>query len=439
MEIKVIGGGLAGVEAAWQIARRGFKVSLYEMRPHTPTPAHKTSLLSELVCSNSLKSKDVSNAHGLLKEELRRLESIIVRTADHTFIPGGKALVVDRNEFSRMITEEIEAHPNIDVIREEITEIPSGVSIFATGPLTSDRLAARIREITGAENLSFFDAISPIIDGETIDMEKAFFGSRYMDETDDYLNCPFTESEYNAFIDALITAERVNLKDFEKTPYFEGCLPVEIMAERGRKTLAFGPMKPVGLTHPSTGRRPYAVLQLRREDATGSMYNMVGFQTKLTYGEQERVFRMIPGLGHASFLRHGSIHRNTYINSPRALTPALNLESMDNVFFAGQITGVEGYMESTAMGLLAGISSGRYLEGLPFEPPPANTCIGSLLSYITTQRKDFQPMNVNFGILKDYNKKEKERVVRHALETITLWQNSYRAPCREGNGDGHEL
>ncbi|MBA4416702.1 MAG: methylenetetrahydrofolate--tRNA-(uracil(54)-C(5))-methyltransferase (FADH(2)-oxidizing) TrmFO [Syntrophus sp. (in: bacteria)] len=421
MEITIIGGGLAGAEAAWQIARRGERVTLYEMRPGAYTPAHTTPLLSELVCSNSLKSQDLTNAHGLLKEELRRLHSIIIEAADRTSIPGGKALVVDRTKFATMITEKIEAHPLIEVIREEVKEMPPGIVIIATGPLTSDGLAERIREITGKENLSFFDAISPIVDGETIDMEKVFFGSRYMEGTDDYLNCPLTRDEYDAFYDALITAERVSLREFEKVPYFEGCLPIEIMAERGRKTLAFGPMKPVGLPDPSTQKRYYAVVQLRREDASGSMYNLVGFQTKLTYKEQERVFGMIPGLHHAAFLRHGSIHRNTYINSPSVLTSSLQCAHMNRIFFAGQITGVEGYVESTAMGLIAGISAYMYLKGIPFEPPPDDTCTSALLQYITTERKNFQPMNVNFGLLKNYNKKEKEKTIHRALESISLW------------------
>jgi methylenetetrahydrofolate--tRNA-(uracil-5-)-methyltransferase len=438
MEIKVIGGGLAGAEAAYQIAKRGQQVCLYEMRPETFTPAHKTEFLSELVCSNSLKSLDLSNAHGLLKEELRRLDSIIMRAADSSRIPGGKALVVDREGFSKKITGEIEAHPLIHVIREEIKEIPDGVVVVATGPLTSESLADRIKEITGMENLHFFDAISPIVDGESVDMEKAFFASRYSDQTGDYLNCPFSEEEYNAFLDALIGAERVAMRDFEKARYFEGCLPVEVMAERGRKTLAYGPMKPVGLSHPSTGKRPYAVLQLRRENAAGTMYNMVGFQTKLTYPEQERVFRMIPGLDHATFLRHGSVHRNTYINAPSVLTPRLNLARMERLFFAGQITGVEGYMESTAMGLLAGISSCQYFKGLTFEPPSGDSCIGALLHYLTTERKDFQPMNVNFGIFQNYNKKEKERVVMKALESITDWGKMMSVSRNQGNGGTHD-
>ena len=422
MEVKVIGGGLAGAEAAWQIARRGGHVTLFEMRPEKFTPAHKTPLLGELVCSNSLKSQDFTNAHGLLKEELRRLDSVVIQAADATSIPGGKALVVDRLKFAGRVTEEIVNHPLIDVVRGEIRDIPPGIVVIATGPLTSDSLTDRIKEMTGAQNLSFFDAISPIIDGGSIDPAKAYFGSRYLDHTDDYLNCPFTMEEYDAFYDALVSAQRVAMRDFEKTPYFEGCLPIEIMAERGRKTLAYGPMKPVGLIDPSTGRRPYAVLQLRREDASGSMYNMVGFQTKLTYPEQERVFRMIPGLAHAAFLRHGSIHRNTYLNSPTVLTPALNLTSMERVFLAGQITGVEGYVESVAMGFLAGISASMYLKGAPFQPPPDHTCVGALLKYITTARKNFQPMNINFGLLPDYNKKEKDRTIEQALESISLWK-----------------
>ena len=424
MEVRVIGGGLAGSEAAHQIARRGHRVTLSEMRPVRFSPAHRTPLFSELVCSNSLKSTDLSNAHGLLKEELSLLGSLILRAAGNTSIPGGKALVVDREEFAGAVTREIGANPLITIERGEVTEIPPGVVVVATGPLTSDPLAEVIRGVTGSENLSFFDAISPIIDRDSVDMERAFFGARYVEGGDDYLNCPLTEEEYNTFCDALISAEKVALREFEKVPYFEGCLPVEVMAERGRKTLAYGPMKPVGLFDPATGRRPYAVVQLRRENASGSMYNMVGFQTKLTYGEQERVFRMIPGLRHAVFLRHGSVHRNTYINSPAVLTPGLNMISMERVFFAGQITGVEGYMESTALGLLAGLSVSLYMEGRAFAPPPAETCIGALLQYITTPGKDFQPMNINFGLIKDYNKKEKERIVKRALELVSLWSRS---------------
>ncbi|MBP8626596.1 MAG: methylenetetrahydrofolate--tRNA-(uracil(54)-C(5))-methyltransferase (FADH(2)-oxidizing) TrmFO [Syntrophorhabdales bacterium] len=421
MEIKIIGGGLAGVEAAYQIAKRGYGVILYEMRPVLFTPAHKTGLLSELVCSNSLKSKELTNAHGLLKEEMRRLDSIIIHTADATSIPGGKALVVDRERFSRAITDKITSNPLIRVIREEITDIPKGIAIIATGPLTSDRLAECIRVLTGQGHLFFYDAISPIVEGDSIDLEKSFFASRYKDDSNDYLNCPLTEEEYNIFYNALIDAERVELRSFEGTPYFEGCLPIEIMAERGKQTLLFGPMKPVGIVDRRTGKEPFAVIQLRREDSQGRMFNMVGFQTKLTYREQDRVFRLIPALRGAQFLRYGSIHRNTYINSPALLNKALQLKNREDILFAGQITGVEGYIESAAMGLLAGISSLCLKKGIGFFAPPPETCIGALLDYITTEKRDFQPMNINFGILMGYSKREKNRVINNALAFITKW------------------
>lgn len=420
--IKVIGGGLAGVEAAYQVARRGQRVILFEMRPEVYTPAHQTPYLSELVCSNSFKSKELTNAHGLLKEELRRLDSIVLRAADETSIPGGKALVVDRERFSKIITEGIEAHPFIEVVRGEIKDIPSGIVIIATGPLTSDGLAEKIREVTGVENLFFFDAISPIVDGNTIDMEKAFFGSRYMEETDDYLNCPLTKEEYNRFYEELIHGERVYFREFEEVSYFEGCLPIEVMATRGRQTLLYGPMKPVGLIDKSTDKEPYAVIQLRRENESGSMYNIVGFQTKLTYSEQDRIFRLVPALKNGVFLRYGSVHRNTYINSPSVLNNNLQLIDNSRIFFAGQITGVEGYMESTAMGLVAGISVYTSLTGKTFLPPPEDTCIGALLHYITTKKKDFQPMNINFGLLKEYRKKDKAKIVANALESISIWK-----------------
>ncbi|HOV90873.1 MAG TPA: methylenetetrahydrofolate--tRNA-(uracil(54)-C(5))-methyltransferase (FADH(2)-oxidizing) TrmFO [Syntrophorhabdaceae bacterium] len=421
MEIKIIGGGIAGVEAAYQIAKRGHSVILYEMRPNVSTPAHKTGFLSELVCSNSLKSNEFTNAHGLLKEEMRRLDSIIINTAHETAIPGGKALVVDRERFSRAITEKIKSHHLISVMREEINDIPSGIVIIATGPLTGERLTESIKALTGHGHLFFFDAISPIIAGDSIDFDNAFFSSRYKHDSDDYLNCPLTEEEYNIFYNALITAERVELRPFEKTPYFEGCLPIEVMAERGRQTLLYGPMKPVGIIDRRTGKEPFAVIQLRREDSKGNMFNMVGFQTKLTYGEQERVFKLIPALRNARFFRYGSIHRNTYINSPVLLNRALQLKKQEDVFFAGQITGVEGYIESAAMGLLAGISSLCYKKGIEFFAPPPETCIGALLHYITTEKKDFQPMNINFGILLGYNKRDKNRVIDNALLCITKW------------------
>ncbi|MCX5811739.1 MAG: methylenetetrahydrofolate--tRNA-(uracil(54)-C(5))-methyltransferase (FADH(2)-oxidizing) TrmFO [Proteobacteria bacterium] len=422
--IKVVGGGLAGAEAAYQIARRGRKVTLFEMRPHVFTPAHKTANLSELVCSNSLKSKELTNAHGLLKEELRRLDSLIIQAADETSIPGGKALVVDRERFSKIITDSLETHPLIEVVRKEIRDIPPGLVIIATGPLTSNVLAEKIRETTGIENLSFFDAISPIIDKETIDMENAFFGSRYMEDSGDYLNCPLTEEEYNIFYEELLKAEKVDLREFEKTPYFEGCLPVEVMAGRGKQTLLYGPAKPVGIIDKRTNKRPFAVIQLRKENVSGAMYNMVGFQTKLTYPEQERVFRLIPALRHAVLLRHGSIHRNTYINSPAVLNKNLSLKNNEQVFFAGQITGVEGYVESAAMGIVAGISALAFLKSKAFVLPPEETCTGALANYITTPTKYFQPMNVNFGLVKGYNKKEKEKIIERALSSISGWKKS---------------
>jgi len=422
MDINVIGGGLAGVEAAYQIATRGHDVSLFEMRPVRYTPAHQTSFLSELVCSNSFKSQEFTNAHGLLKEELRRLGSIIMRKADDASIPGGKALVVDRELFAKMVTREIEAHPRINVVRKEIEDIPDGAVIVATGPLTSNSFAGQLGELTGTANLFFFDAISPIVDGETIDMNKAFFGSRYLEDSDDYLNCPMTKEEYDTFYDALIGANKVDLRQFEKILFFEGCLPVEIMAERGRQTLAYGPMKPVGLRDKVTGREPHAVLQLRRENKSGTMYNMVGFQTKLTYTEQDRVFRMIPALKNSIFLRYGSIHRNTYINSPALLDNSLRLKGHENIFFAGQITGVEGYMESTAMGLIAGIAAHVSTMGKVFSPPPVDTCVGALLHYITSQNDNFQPMNINFGLVNNYKKREKDRVVKNALLAISAWK-----------------
>ncbi len=424
MEVRVVGGGLAGAEAAYQIARRGRKVTLFEMRPLVFTPAHKTAYLSELVCSNSLKSKELTNAHGLLKEELRRLDSLIVRAADETSIPGGKALVVDREKFSKIITDSLEADPLIEVVRKEIQDIPHGCVIIATGPLTSEAFTENIRNVTGTENLYFFDAISPIIDMETMDMEKAFFGSRYMEDAGDYLNCPLTEEEYNVFYEELLNAEKVDFHEFEKTAYFEGCLPVEVMAGRGKQTLLYGPLKPVGIIDKRTNKRPFAIIQLRKESAAGNMYNMVGFQTKLTYPEQERVFRLIPALKNALFLRHGSIHRNTYINSPAVLNKNLSLKNNEQVFFAGQITGVEGYMESTAMGIVAGISALASLNGKVFVPPPEETCIGALANYITTPAKGFQPMNANFGILKGYNKKYKEKVIEKALSLISEWKES---------------
>ena len=424
MEIVVLGGGLSGSEAAFTIARMGGLAALYEMRPASATPAHKTDLLAELVCSNSLKSNEPGNAHGLLKAELRLLGSLVMEAADACAIPGGKALVVDRVRFSRKVTSAILGESRIRVGREEKKELPAeGIVIVATGPLTSPDLAEKLAALTGGANLHFFDAISPIVEGESIDTSAAFFASRYGAGAvgGDYLNCPLTREEYDAFYDALCGAGRVESREFEGTPYFEGCLPIEIMAERGRQTLLFGPMKPVGLRDARTGAVPYAVLQLRREDAAGTMYNMVGFQTKLTYPEQERVFRLIPALRRAQFFRHGSIHRNTFINAPAVLS-GLRLKSDGRIFFAGQVTGVEGYVESTAMGLLAGIAALCLATGREFEPPPPTTCIGALYRYIGTERKDFQPMNVNFGLLEGYDKRRKGRVAQDALAAVSEWR-----------------
>ncbi len=403
--ITIIGGGLAGSEAAHQVTKFGLKVRLFEMRPENPTPTHKTSYLGELVCSNSLKSDSLENASGLLKEEMRKLDSIVIKAADKTRVPAGKALAVDRTEFSKYLTTRLEENPLIEIVREEVKEIPASLNgpiIIATGPLTSDSLSEEIRRVTSSSHFYFYDAISPIIDAETIDYGKVFRASRYgkgEEDEGDYINCPLSEDEYYRFIEEILNAEKVETRDFEKALYFESCLPIEVMAERGRDTLRFGPMKPIGLTEPITGKTPFAVVQLRMENKDSTMYNMVGFQTKLTYPGQRRIFRMIPGLENAEFMRYGSVHRNTYINSPKLLHPALQLKGNELIFFAGQIVGVEGYVESAAMGIIAGINAARIsMEATPITPPP-ETAIGALIRYITDQSvKDFQPMNINFGL-----------------------------------------
>jgi len=428
-DIVIIGGGLAGSEAAWQAANRGARVTLYEMRPKEMTQAHKTSGLAELVCSNSLGSVDLLNAPGILKEEMRRLNSLIIRVADEVRVPAGSALAVDREQFSFKITQALEGHPNIRILREEVTEIPTECfCIISTGPLTSDKLSRAIARLTHSNHLYFYDAISPIVDAESINMDVAFRASRYDKGGEDYLNCPMDESTYNNFYDALLAAEKVQPKEFEKTPYFEACLPIEVMAERGRQTMQFGPLKPVGLEDPKTGGRPYAVVQLRTENAHRSCYNMVGFQTKLTYGEQKRVFRMIPGLEHAEFLRYGSLHRNTFINAPQLLLNTLQFKSRGTLFFAGQLVGVEGYTDSAAMGGLAGINAARGLAGLPPVVPPPTTAHGCLLSYITTaDPRHFQPMNTNFGLFPPLTSpiRDKERkrqlISQRALEDHAAW------------------
>lgn len=429
-DVVVIGGGLAGSEAAWQAATRGAKVTLYEMRPKEATPAHKTGYLAELVCSNSLGSADILNAPGILKEEMRRLNSLVIRVADACRVPAGSALAVDRDQFAQRITQELEGHPNVRILREEIKEIPTDcVCIVATGPLTSDALAAAIRQLTHIKHLSFFDAISPIIDADSINMDVVFRASRYDKGTADYLNCPMDEAAYDVFYDAMMKAEKVQPKEFEKVPYFEGCIPIEVMAERGKQTMLFGPLKPVGLNDPRTGKRPHAVVQLRPENIHGTCYNMVGFQTKLTYPEQKRVFRMIPGLEQAEILRYGSLHRNTFINSPQLLRDTLQLQVRGTAFFAGQLVGVEGYTESAAMGGLAGINAARGLTGLPLVTPPPTTAHGSLVTYITaTDPRYFQPINTNYGLFPPLSPsvRDKElkrrRIGQRALEDLEAWK-----------------
>jgi methylenetetrahydrofolate--tRNA-(uracil-5-)-methyltransferase len=431
-EVIVIGAGLAGSEAAWQLVKRGVRVILYEMRPQKLTPAHKTGFFAELVCSNSLRSKDLTNAVGLLKEELRRLGSIIMESADINQIPGGKALVVDREKFAKYITEKLQNHPNIRLVCEEMTEIPTDrVVIVATGPLTSDPLAMSLAKLISEPFLHFYDAISPIIYAESIDWGKVFVADRYGEEEGAYVNCPLTKEEYERFVQELLSAEKVPLHPFEEPKYFEGCLPIEVMAERGIDTLRFGPMKPKGLIDPRTGKEPYAVVQLRPENAERTLYNMVGFQTKLKYHEQERVFRLIPGLERAEFARYGSIHRNTFVNAPKVLTPYLQLKNYPNVFLAGQITGVEGYVESTAMGLVAGINAYRLIKGKDLVIPPPETAIGSLVHYLQSSNpKHFQPMNVNWGLFPEISgkrkikKEEKVRaLVERALKALEDWQS----------------
>jgi methylenetetrahydrofolate--tRNA-(uracil-5-)-methyltransferase len=432
-DVVVIGGGLAGSEAAWQAATRGARVTLYEMRPKEPTPAHKTGFLAELVCSNSLGSGDFLNAPGILKEEMRRLNSLIIRVADQVRVPAGSALAVDRELFAQGITQALESHPNVRLIREEITEIPADcVCIVATGPLTSDKLADSIRGLTHTKHLYFFDAISPIVDTDSINLEVVFRASRYDKGGADYLNCPMDVTQYDDFYDALLKADKMQPKDFEKVPYFEGCIPIEVMAERGRQTMVFGPLKPVGLEEPRTGRRPHAVVQLRAENAHKSCYNMVGFQTKLTYPEQRRVFRMIPGLEKAEFLRYGSLHRNTFINSPQLLSETLQLKVRRTAFFAGQIVGVEGYTESAAMGGLAGINAMRGLNNLPLVTPPATTAHGSLINYITTSDpRHFQPINTNYGLFppvdaRTRDKEQKRRLIgERALKDLEEWTTRF--------------
>lgn len=401
-KITVIGGGLAGCEAAWQLAFRGIKTELIEMKPVKKTPAHKSDLLAELVCSNSLKAARIDSAAGLLKEEMRRLNSVCLLAADKCAVPAGGALAVDRDVFSQIITEKIKSHSNITVKTEIVTEIPKdGITVIATGPLTDGALAEEIGKLSEGGNLSFFDAAAPIVTAESIDMEKAFYASRYGRGADDYINCPMNKEEYTAFYNALITAETAPVHDFDKPiNVYEGCMPVEILAKRGEDSIRFGPLKPVGLTDPRTGHRPWAAVQLRRENAAATLFNLVGFQTNLKFPEQKRVFSMIPGLQNAEFVRYGVMHRNSFINSPRLLNPDLSLKNDRNIFFAGQLSGVEGYMESAASGIIAGINAAARLNGKIPLVLPEFTMIGALLSYICNPAvTDFQPMGANFGII----------------------------------------
>lgn len=429
MDVIVIGGGLAGSEAAWQLAERGISVRLYEMRPEKKTPAHQTSNLGELVCSNSFRGADLHNAVGLLKEEMRILGSLIMGCADAHHIPGGGALVIDREGFSQEVTRAIENHPQIQIIRKEVTHLEDleGFGkipcLIATGPLTSDALSKEIVRLTGSEYLYFYDSIAPIVEADSIDLDRVFRASRYGKGSDDYLNCPLNREQYLKFIQELVSSEKVPTKDFEKPKFFEGCLPIEVMAERGEMALAFGPMKPVGLEDPRTGERPFAVVQLRQDDLHASLYNMVGFQTRMKYPEQERIFRTLPGLKNAKFARLGSMHRNTFLNSPHLLDETLQLKNHQNIFLAGQITGVEGYVESTAVGLYLGLSLAEQWAGRNLMHPPPCTALGALLRHITqASPQGFQPMNVNFGLMdipEMVRKKErKDEMVRIALKEI---------------------
>lgn len=425
--VRIVGGGLAGAEAAYQLARRGVGVDLYEMRPHRMTEAHATGDLGELVCSNSLRSSLITAPAGVLKEEMRRLDSLVIRVAEDNRVPAGSALAVDRESFARGLTQAVEALPHVRIVRREVSEIPPGIVILATGPLTSAALSQHLGTLLGSEHLYFYDAISPIVTAQSVDMTVAFRASRYGKGDDDYLNLPLTREEYHRFVNALLAAERVPTHSFERFVPFEGCMPIEEIADRGKETLAFGPMRAVGLRDPRTGQCPYAVVQLRQEDREKSLYNLVGFQTKMTYKEQRRVFAMIPGLEKAEFVRLGSLHRNTFIDSPQHLLPTLQWRQRSDLFFAGQMTGVEGYIESAATGLLAGLNAARLIAEEPPVVPPPTTTLGALLRYITEpERKDFQPMNVNFGLLPPLSeplrkKAKKEMLARRAMADMEAW------------------
>jgi methylenetetrahydrofolate--tRNA-(uracil-5-)-methyltransferase len=428
--VRVIGAGLAGSEAAWQIARRGHRVELYEMRPQRPTPVHKTGDFAELVCSNTFKSDSLDTATGLLKEEMRRCGSLILKVADATRIPAGTALAVDRERFAREVTRALEAVDSIRIFREEVRALPKeGIVIVATGPLVSEALSEEIGRFTGRRHLYFFDAVSPIVEAESIDLSKVFRAARYGKGDGDYLNCPLDEETYHRFLDAVLGGAVVPRHEFEGTGFFEGCLPIEEMARRGRDTLRFGPMKPVGLVDPRTGRRPYAVVQLRQDNAAAGHFNMVGFQNSLRWGEQERIFRILPGLEKASFVRLGMIHRNSYINAPAVLLPTFQARRRKDLFFAGQVSGVEGYLESAASGLMAGIHAARLADGAEPLPFPAATALGSLGRYISgADVENYQPTNIAFGLLPSLSppvrdkRKRHEAMIRRALDDLEIFR-----------------
>ena len=422
--VNVIGAGLAGSEAAWQIANRGVKVRLYEMRPVKQTPAHHTENFAELVCTNSLRANQLTNGVGLLKEEMRQLNSVVMQAADKHNVPAGGALAVDRDSFSKAITAAVKNHPNVEVITEEVTSIPSGLTVVATGPLTSDLLAKEIVKFTGDDGLYFYDAAAPIVAKDSLDMDKVYLKSRYDKGEAAYLNCPMTEEEFAAFHKELVNAEMAELHDFEDEKFFEGCMPIEEMASRGAKTMLFGPLKPVGLEDPKTGKEPFAVVQLRQDNAVGDLYNIVGFQTHLKWGEQKRVFSMIPGLENARFVRYGVMHRNTYLRSPEMMTATYQTKARSDLFFAGQMTGVEGYVESAASGLYAGINAAKLALGQEPVVFPTETMMGAMAHYIThASKKNFQPINANFGIvprLKQKIRDKRERNLQLSQRALTI-------------------
>jgi methylenetetrahydrofolate--tRNA-(uracil-5-)-methyltransferase len=433
-KVTVIGAGLAGSEAAWQIAKQGVPVTLYEMRPVRKTPAHITDKFAELVCSNSLRANGLTNAVGVLKEEMRNLDSLILSAADKHAVPAGGALAVDRDGFSGEVTSTLSNHPLIEVRNEEMTELPDGITVIASGPLTSPELSDRLKTLMGEEYLYFYDAAAPIVEKDSIDMSKVYLASRYDKGEAAYLNCPMDEEQFNRFYEALVTGDVAPIKEFEKEVYFEGCMPLEVMAKRGKQTVLFGPMKPVGLVNPHTGTQPHAVVQLRQDNAAGTLYNLVGFQTHLKWGAQKEVFSLIPGLENAEFVRYGVMHRNTFINSPKLLRPTYQYRGKDTLFFAGQMTGVEGYVESAAAGLIAGLNAGRLARGLDCLTLPVETAIGGMAAYITSADPEhFQPMNANFGLFPPLeerirNKKQKnEMLADRAIRTIQSFSSMLAA------------